>query len=201
MKIETVNRLLPMFDELNECLRTMSGADTYEEGFAILKEEFREEATSPATWLRKKAREVYPVDPPDSVRPDRFLQILAMIDTKEKATAIFAALPEEEAPKVEDALKFILKQFLPSVRFNAKLRTKKLPQRHRGGRKSTMPPEEQCLTIYGAVEELVRKDIKRGKAQRRVADKYGLSLRMVQRICRAQKLKLRDANPDAPDLG
>jgi hypothetical protein len=109
---------------------------------------------------------------------------------------VFTQLPEEKAPQIEAFLDFVLKQFLPQLKTNAKLMRKVLPQRHDGGPNPKMPPEEECRSIYDEIEKLA-KTVKRGIAQRRLAERKGLSLRMVQRICKAEKEKRRDADSDA----
>jgi hypothetical protein len=186
MKKETEERLLPKYEKVIGLFSAMSGADSYEASIRMLQEECRNGSTSPAAWLHKRAREIYPTDQPDSVRPEFFFEILTMIDSREKAMAVFAALPEEEAPKIEEFLDFFLKEFAPSLRSNAKLLAKKLPQRRSGGPHSKMPSREVCRAICDEIQALERKGVQRGIAQRRVADKRGLKLRMVQRIWAAR---------------
>ena len=192
MKEETQKRLKPTFDKVIDLFVVTSGADSYEAAIAKLREQCRDKVTSPAPWLHKIARQIYRTDKPDSVKPDNFYEILGLIDTREKATAVFVKLPEEGVPEIEKFFSFLLKVFFPSLRLGSKI-FKKLPQRRGGGRPPTMPSEDECRAIYGEVEVLDRKRVLRGIAQRRVADKYGLSLRMVQRICSAQEKKVRNS--------
>ncbi len=195
MNDEVLNRR-QAFDAVIEYFQAICGTNDYEGAIAMLKEQFRDKEASPAHWLHKLARGIYPANPPDTVQPEHFYEILGMIDTREKHDAIFSQLP---GPEVDKFLKFLLKDFLPAVRSNAQLMAKKLPQRRNGGPKPKMPSEEKCREIFDEIEQLHRKNVKRGIAQRRLAERTGLSVRTVQRICKAQKGRLNELHSDAPD--
>jgi hypothetical protein len=105
-----------------------------------------------------------------------------MIDTREKAAALFAALPEDDAPQVEQFLNFLLKDLLPAWRSNAEQLIANLPYRRGGGRPPTMPSEEECLAICSEIEKLKKDEVKTGVAEQRIADRTRLNLRTVQRI-------------------
>jgi hypothetical protein len=198
MKEDTERRLWPKYEKVLGYFRAMSGADSYEQAIKALQAECSDKKASPAPWLHKKAREIYQTDEPDAVQPELFSEILTEIDSLEKARGVFANLPEEKVPQIEAFLDFLLKRFFPQQKSNAKRMGKVLPQRHDGGPTPKMPSEEDCRTIYDEVEELAKR-VKRGVPQRRLADRKGLSLRMVQRICRAQRESLSGSQSDAAD--
>ncbi|HZQ44946.1 MAG TPA: hypothetical protein VFA99_16965 [Acidobacteriaceae bacterium] len=187
MTEEAQRKLQPTYEKVIEHLLAISGADSYEEAIARLRRECQDKNRSPAPWLHKLAREMYQRDEPDSVRPEFFYEILGMIDTREKATAIFAAFPDEDVPKIEHFLSFVLKELLPDWRSNAERMVGILPYHRGGGRPPTMPSEEECRSICHEVERLKRDGVKTGFAQQRIADRTGLSLRTVQRICAKYK--------------
>jgi hypothetical protein len=189
MKEETAKRLWPKYELVLGYFRAMSGEKTYDQAIEAVQAECWNPNSSPAPWLHKKAREIYQTHEQDTVQPDLFPQYLAEMDSLEKARAVFVSLPEEEVSQIEAVLDFLLKTFLPQTKANAKRVGTVLPQRRDGGPKSKMPPEEDCRTIYDEVERLAR-SVGRGVAQGRVAKRKKLSLRMVQRICKAQKEKL-----------
>jgi hypothetical protein len=170
-----------MLDQVVEHFCRVSGTTTYEEAIAVLRTLFRDKNTSPAAWLHKIALETYPTNEPDSVDPERFYEILGLIDTREKFDSILANLPEEDTPKAEKFLKFLLKQFFPTQRAAAQELVKALPPRA-GGAKSTMPSEAECRQICDEISELHAKGVPKGTAQKRAAQKWNRSLRTIERI-------------------
>lgn len=186
MTEETQKRLRPKFDQMIGLFAAMSGSDSYEDAIAMLRQQFQDKNTSPAPWLHKIARQMNPADQPDSVDPELFYEILSLIDTEEKALAVFNSLPEEGAPQIEDFFSFLLNEFFPSMKSDAHRMAKRLPQRRDGGRPSTVPGDEECQAICNEISKLERDGLKRGDAQRRLAARKGLKLRTIQRIWAAR---------------
>jgi hypothetical protein len=196
MKEETRRRLQPTYEKVIEHLVAISGADSYEGAIARLRRECQDKNTSPAPWLHKLVRAMYQTDQPDSVRPEFFYEILGMIDTREKATAIFAAFPDDDAPKIEHFLSSVLKDLLPDWRSNAERMVDTLPYHRGGGRRTTIPGEEECRSICNEIEKLKKDGVKTGVAEQRIADRTGLNLRTVQRIrARYKAAANRSSNP------
>jgi|SRR5579871_493306 len=182
MELETQKTLQEMFDQVVEHLCRMSGTKSYEEAIAALRMQFRDKNTSPAAWIHKVARGLYPTNESDSVNPEFFYEILGMIDTKAKSDAVLASLPEEAAPEIEKFLKFLLKEFLPTQRLAAQKLVKALPQRRTGGPKSKMPSEAKRRQICHEIIELHAKGVSKGDAQKRASLKWNIPLRSIQRI-------------------
>ncbi|WP_353061948.1 hypothetical protein RBB77_11590 [Tunturibacter psychrotolerans] len=182
MELETLKKFEPMLDQVVEYFCRMSGTKSYEEAIAVLREQVRDKSTSPAAWLHRVAREVYPTSEPDSVDPAQYYEILGMIDSREKYSTVFASLPEEAVPEIEIFFKFLLKEFLPAQRLAAQGLTKALPQRRTGGRKSKMPSEATCRKICAEIIELHAKSVLIGDAQRRAVKKWKIPLRSIQKI-------------------
>jgi hypothetical protein len=182
MKLETQKRLGELFERVVKHLCLVSGTKSYEDAIGLLRSQFRNSGTSPAAWLHRMAQEIYPMNEPDSVDPERFYDILGLIDTREKAHAVLAGFPEEAIPQIEQFLKFLLKEYLPGQRLAAQEMVKALPQRRSGGPKPTMPGEAECRQICDEIFDLHRRGVPKGNAQRRAAQKRKLSLRTIQRI-------------------
>jgi hypothetical protein len=171
-----------MLDQVVEHFCRATGTTSYEEAFASLRTLFRDRSASPAAWIHALAQHIYPANGPDSVDPEQFDEILGQIDTREKCDSVLANLPEEEVPKAEKFLDALLKQILPAQRASAQNLVKALPPRRTGGPKSTIPSEAKCRQINKEISKLHADGVSLGTAQRRVATKWGKSLRTVQRI-------------------
>jgi hypothetical protein len=182
MKPETQKRLQGLFDQVVEHLCGVSGTKNHEEAIAALRMQFQDKRTSPAAWMHGIAREIYPTNEPDSVRPENFYEILGLIDTREKSDAILASLPEDVAPEIEKFLKFVLKDFLPSQRLAAQELAKHLPQRRGGGAPSKMPSRAESRLICAEINKLHGEGVLLGAAQQRTANKWNKSVRMIQRV-------------------
>ena len=188
MTIETHDRLWPLLQKVFEYTGSANGFSSYEESIAASRLDFQDKSTSPAAFIHKKTRELYPMSEPDSVRPENFYQILGFIDTKEKLSSSLASLPEESALEIEKALRFLLKEYLPSQREAAKQRTRHLPQRRAGGAPSKMPSSADCCTICDEINDLHRKGVLLQDAQPRVAQKWNKSRRTIQKVWQQRKL-------------
>jgi hypothetical protein len=182
MKTEEADRLLAMHDQLWEHLRRAGGVESYEEVIARVCEEVREKETSLAPWLHKMARAMYRGNELDSIQPEDFYAILGLIDNREKARAVLLSLPDEMASEIEQGVTFVLKEVLPTLRTHAQSSIKHLPYRRSGGPKPTMPSDEECLEIYDEILAEYRETGLMGEAERNVALKRKLNVRMVQRI-------------------
>jgi hypothetical protein len=182
MELETQKRLQGSLDQVVEHLCRMSGTKTYEDAIAALRVQFRDKNTSPAAWIHRIAREAYPTNEPDSVRPEYFYEILGLIDTRQKANAVLASLPQDATPQIERFLKFLLKEFLPNQRRAAQEFVKQLPQRRSGGAPSKMPSQAECLEICNEISKLHAAGVLLGTAQQRAAKKWNKSVRVIQRI-------------------
>jgi hypothetical protein len=182
MELETQKRLETVLDQVVEHFCRMSGTKNYEEAITALRTQFRDKNTSPAAWMQRIALEAYPTNEPDSVDPERFYEILGLIDTREKFDVVLASLPEEAAPEAEKFLKFLMKEFLPNQRLTAQELVKALPQRRAGGPKPKVLAEAKCRQICDEIIELHAKGVSIGDAQRRAAQKWNIALRSIQRI-------------------
>jgi hypothetical protein len=171
-----------MVDEAFDALCKAKGYQSYEEAIVVLREEFRDKATSPAAWILKRARDIYPMGEPDSIRPENLYEILSQIDTLEKLVSVTREMPDEQFSIVENFLRWFLREWLPSKRAEGERDRKYLPQYHRGGGKRTMPGDEECREICKEIFDEYRRTGSIGKAQKNVALRRRLNLRMVQRI-------------------
>ena len=182
MEPETQKRIQELFGQVVELLCRMSGTKGHEEAIAALRMQFHDKETSPAAWVHGIAKTIYPTKEPDSVNPEKFYEILGLIDTREKSDAVLASLPEDAAPEIERFLKFVLKEFLPSQRLAAQKLVKQLPQRRGGGAPSKMPSPAECRQICAEINKWHGQGVSLGVAQQRAADKWNKSLRMIQRV-------------------
>jgi hypothetical protein len=181
-----------MVDEAFDALCKAEDFQSYEEGIALLREEFRDQATSPGPWLLKRTRKLYPMEEVDSIRPESLYEVFGQIDTKEKLVSITREMSDDDFPVIHKALHWLLREWLPSRRAAADRARKHLPQYHHGGGKRTMPSDEECRQICNEIFEEYRKTDSIGEAQRTVARRRKLKLRMVQRI----KAKCKDYATD-----
>ena len=181
MTPETHKKLQQMVDQIWEYLCGATGSENYEAGIAALRENIRK-TPSLAVLSHEVPRRTYPMIQLDSIRPENFYDILGLIDNKEKAQTVLRELPEDAAPEIEKALRWMLKEWLPSLRSNAQSMAKHLPQRRGGGAPSKMPNEAECREICAKINKLYGEGTPLGKAQQRAAMEKGKSLRMVQRI-------------------
>jgi hypothetical protein len=178
MDVKTQERLQVLLDKAVNYVCLVAGT-SYEEGIAAIRPYFQDAKTSPAAWLYKFVRWMYPTKEPDSVRPELFYEILGLIDTREKFNAVFASLPEHETPELERVLNIFLKKVLPGIRFVAWQLTKILPQRRGGGRPPKIPSPEDCRKICNEISEAHRPLM---TAQKQAAQRWRLKLRMIQTI-------------------
>jgi hypothetical protein len=163
-------------------LSKATGFKSYNEAIVALREEFRNNAASPALWIHKQVEEVYPACQGNTVDPKAFLDILGIIDTEDKLVAVTREMPDEEFPIIQKFLLWFTKEFLPARRAAAKLMLKHLPQYRRGGPKVIMPSDSECRQIFKEVMEEYSKSGSMGEAQMTVARKKKVNVRMIQRI-------------------
>lgn len=187
MTTETQQRLTSLVEKVIGVLCAITRTDSYEEAIAWIRPTFQDKSTSPAPWLHKSAREIvgklFPDVPPDSVNPEFFYEILGLIDTREKMRLLLPHFPEEAAPMAEQFLNYLLKDYFPSVRSRADEMRSSLPQRRAGPKQPwKMPDQQKCREICSAILKLQGDRVKLGVAQRRLAAREGLNIRMVQRI-------------------
>jgi len=190
MTEETYKKLKPMLDQLWGYVLKAAGFDGYQAGFSALQEQGQRNSSF-GNVVQDFAQQVYPEISGNSIDPEKFAAILGLIDTPEKAEAVFRSLPEEQAPELEKFLRWFLKEWLPSQRAYAQSMAKHLPQRRAGGAPSTIPSDEECRDICNEISSLHRKGVSLGLAQRRLARKRALSLRTVQRIWAQRRLNTR----------
>jgi hypothetical protein len=183
MNAENQKKLRAMRDKIIDSLNRAKGFSNYEEAIALIREIVRDKTTSPAPFLHRWARELYPVTPPDTVEPESFYEILGLIDTTEKLDATLAGMPDESYHMIEVFLQWVWNECLPAMKADAQKTAKGLPQYHRGGPKHTkMPDDDLCLVIWNEILEEYRLTGVMGEADRNVALKRRLTLRMIQRI-------------------
>ncbi len=188
MTPESKKRLLRLVDRIWKHFCDLSGAKNYDASMKALQGHFRR-YPSLSVWAHDIARDSYPMPVPDTVQPENLTEIIGLIDNKKKFAAVLSNMPEDVAPKLEAALQWMLKQWLPSMREDMKLTAKQLPQHRRGGRRTKMPSASECRQICNEISKLHKEGVLLGDAQRRVADRTGKSLRMIQRVWAARKLK------------
>jgi hypothetical protein len=188
MRVETADRIQRLADRLWEYFCSISGAANYEASIKTLREN-AQQYPSFAVWAHRWVRENYPTPQLDTIQPENFPDILGLIDSREKFGAVIIQLPEEAAPEMEKFLEWMLKECLPSLRAGAQSMVKHLPQRRGGGRPTTMPSPAKCRQICKDITKLHGSGVPLGLAQNRISTKEGISIRMVQRIWAARKLK------------
>ena len=181
MKTETCEGLLKLVDQVWEYFGRMSDTTGFDESMKALREG-AQQYPSLAVLGHQIARECYPMPQPDSVQPERFPDIIGLIDNKQKFLTVLRQMPEESAPELEKVLLWMLKEWLPSIRLGLGAMVKQLPQRHAGGRPNEMPNPEDCRVICEEISKLHKGGLELGVAQKRLADRTGTSKRTIQRI-------------------
>jgi hypothetical protein len=188
MRAETAEKIQSLVDRVWKYFCSISGVANYDVSIKALRENARQ-YPSFAVWAHQWARENYPMPQLDTIQPENFAEILELIDSREKFGAVTSQLPEEAAPEIKKFLEWMLKECLPSMRADAQSLVKHLPQRRRGGRPIIMPGPAKCRQICKDISKLHESGVALGLAQRRISTREELSLRMIERIWAARKLK------------
>ena len=186
MTPETCDRLVGLVAQVWSYLCNMAGEESYEGSIKTLRQNVQAFPSMPFL-LHDIAHELYPTKERDTINPANFVDILGLVDTKEKLRSVLAELPEDAGPQLEKFLLWLLKSWLPSMRANAQWMAKHLPQRRAGGPPKKMPGPAECRRICEEINELHGKGVLLGVAQKRIAMREELSLRMVQRIWAERK--------------
>jgi hypothetical protein len=186
MTAETCDRLVGLVDQVWAYLCSMAGEEDYEGSIKTLRQNIQAFPSMPFL-LHDIAHELYPTNERDTINPANFVDILGLIDNKEKLRSVLAELPEDDAPRLETFLQWMLKTLLPSMRTKAQWMAKHLPQRRAGGPPKKMPGPAECRRICEEINELHGKGVLLGVAQKRIAMRKEFSLRMVQRIWAERK--------------
>jgi hypothetical protein len=185
---ESFERICDLQRRIQGALARAVGAADYESYMAGVREMYRSRSISFVTAMHEEARRIYPTAESDTIPLDRFDDVLALIDTQAKSELVLADLPQEFAPQAEEFLRFVLHILLPDARNIALEVGKRLPIRPGGGRPSVIPPQPECREICKQIRALIEDDgLKTVIAQKRIADKTGLSLRTIQRIWQGRK--------------
>jgi hypothetical protein len=180
MTPESLKQIKTLLDRTVADLRKVSGFDTYEDGITALRVA-TQTGVIPVGWLRQLAGRVYSKIESNSVRPEDFEELLVIFDTKEKAISHLANLPEELVPAIKAMFRQFRSDILPTIREAMLSTAKQLPYRRSGGRPKTMPNQTQCKQICREIAALLP-HVGVGVAQRRIAERRGFTLRMIQRI-------------------
>jgi hypothetical protein len=187
MTTTSFRRLQKLQRRLQDIQTRAVGAPDFTSCMSLVREAFRERGLVAATFIHSEAKRIYPIAEPDTIPLDRLDDVLALIDTPEKADSILANLPEDFVPQIEAFFRFMLSQFLPDQR-EAMLQTaKQLPVRPAGGRPSLIPAESECREICSQIAALIEGGVSIGSAQRRISVKSGKKLRTIQRIWQRRK--------------
>jgi hypothetical protein len=184
MKAEPVVKLMELFDAVAVDFCKMVGATDYDAAMAIFIPQVRAEGIHFAFWVYGLARKWYPMNEPDSVLPERFVEILGLIDSKTKVKSSLASLPDEAVPQIEAFLSFVRRDLFPTIRESMFSTGRLLPFRHIGGRPTTRPDDDTCREICKQIDDLRQQGVKLGVAQQRIVERYGFKLRSIQRVWR-----------------
>jgi hypothetical protein len=189
MTPENLQRIVARAEKVLKSLGAARGVESYDEGLALLREQFRDKTASPAAYLHKLVPQIYPMTEPDTVRPELFYEILGEIDTREKAIAKLVLLPDSSVPELERFLEFCVKELLPGMRSSAAQVVKYYPYHRGGGRPLKMPGEADCRKICIHIRELLADGVLLGGAQKRIGKRWGKKTRMIDEIWRRWKDK------------
>ena len=134
-------------------------------------------------WVLEEARLQSPIKEPDSLQPEMFEQVLGLlVQDEDILIKALKCMPEEAAPTIETALRYIRSEFIPRNRDNARILSKELRGPPAGGRPKSPITDENKAKICREIEKLRSQGVAIGIAQQRMADKYNLKLRTVQEI-------------------
>jgi hypothetical protein len=179
MKPETVERLQGLLVELWTRLGQMSGSNGQEAVIDTIRNFVKDPLS--AQFIHMQARKTLPLKELDAIRPEDLYELFALIRSADGQKNLLERLPEELAPKIELQLQEILKKTLPEMRAGLVDIAKRLPHRS-GGRPRTMPDKDGRRKICEEILELIGKGYEIQYAQRRLALKWDLSFRTVERI-------------------
>lgn len=143
---------------------------------------FADEGLSFVEYLHRRARREYPTDELDSIDPSEFDLILKSIQGPDQFWAVLQTLPDEAAPTIDHFLRYLHRDYLPTLRDKMRETAERLPRPPAGGRPRVTPSSDDRAKIAQELNVLIAKDVPRGDAQRQIAKRYSKSLREVQRI-------------------
>ena len=184
MSPERLARLRALFDRIDKGLRRMAGTDSFDGAIKKLRSSFAEEGPAFAPWVHHRARREFPMSQPDTVDVGRFDAILKFMENREQFLAVLPQFPDEAALEIEQALLFIHQQYLPERGETMRATSKLFPHRPAGGRPVATPDLAERATICKELLELDSRRIRRGIAQKRIAERHSKSVREIQRIWR-----------------
>jgi hypothetical protein len=177
---ETQVRLQKKFDEIMDRL-SLAGGVSYEDAMTSIRPYIRDKNPLLVALLSGAVQDMSPASESGSFSPEYFNENAEKIDTREKMYSLFASLPDEAAQEFEQFLNNVLKKILPSQRLKLQQLAAHLPA-DPGGAPSKMPNKSDCRKICDYISKLHKERVLLGDAQRQAAKKWGLKLRMIQRI-------------------
>jgi len=179
MDPERLARLRIRFDEVMDCVAPAGGISV-DDGMAALEPYIRKQDPFLIAILSGNSRAMMPPGQ-KFVSPEFSIENFEKISTKEKIFSLFAAMPDEAEPAIQDFFDHLLKRALPDQ--GKDLETLAAHRPHDpGGRPTKWPSEEVCRKICDKISALHRSSVGIAVAQQRAADEHGLNIWMVHKI-------------------
>jgi hypothetical protein len=185
MSPEWSTRLQERLDSFMDCFVKATGCSDWTETISTLKVQVAQKPSF-AVFAHEMAQD-HPATVGNTVDPNLFGQILRLIETPELYKQTVVGFSDEEAAQLDSVLEQLMTQELPATRQRMTMFARGLPQRRAGGRPPEVDNPEKADQICSDIAQLVRDGLSPGKAQKRVAGKYGFSARLIRRIWQDRK--------------
>ena len=185
MTAETHRRIQKRIDRFKEILIKVSGSKDWISAVNWLQSVFttKPEITVPARHLAQSlAPSQHLTVQPNSVDARMLGEILAFISSEQSLRSIASSVPEEDAKKVELALREVTDRILPELRASMLSTAKRMPQRRGGGRPKEEVDDAKAKRICEEITALFEKGVNIGDAQGRIAAKSGFTRRKIRQI-------------------
>jgi len=183
MSPEPLASLLPSFKFVARDFCRLAGTDTLEAAFKELRRVLEEQGTDFTKWVHQIVTQMHPACEENALDPNNLSPILELLEQPGGCLRLLELIPDERAAEIQEFLRFLHREGLPAIRSSLDPTKKLLPHEPAGGR----PPaadQVEMQTICKDLAQLEASQVPRGEAQKRLAARHDVSLRVIQRIWR-----------------